>query len=86
MRRRIGAISELKGLLYWSTTNKKWQTLIVDAYSYCDLVHSRFNWTGGTLSANSSDATMPVVRVIVRAGQEKLYYNAQASMHIPDRT
>jgi hypothetical protein len=32
------------------------------------------------------NATMPVVRVIVRAGQEKLYYDAQASMHTPDRT
>jgi hypothetical protein len=31
--RRIGAISELKGVLYWSTTHKQWQTLIVDAYA-----------------------------------------------------
>ena len=29
---------------------------------------------------------MPVVRVIVREGQEKLYYEAQASIHTPDRT
>jgi hypothetical protein len=29
---------------------------------------------------------MPVVRVILREGQEKLYYEAQASMHTPDRT
>jgi hypothetical protein len=29
---------------------------------------------------------MPVVRVILRAGQEKLYYEAHASMHTPDRT
>jgi hypothetical protein len=33
MLRRIGAISELKGVLYWSTTHKQWQTLIVDAYA-----------------------------------------------------
>jgi hypothetical protein len=33
MRRRIGAISELKGLHYWSTTHKQWQTLIVDAFA-----------------------------------------------------
>ncbi len=33
MRRRIGAISQLKGMLYWSTTHKQWQTLIVDAYA-----------------------------------------------------
>lgn len=33
IRRRIGAISELKGLLYWSTSHQAWQTLIVDAYA-----------------------------------------------------
>jgi hypothetical protein len=29
--RRIGAISELAGMRYWSTTHKQWQTLIVKA-------------------------------------------------------
>jgi hypothetical protein len=29
----IGAISELAGMRYWSTTHKQWQTLIVDAYA-----------------------------------------------------
>jgi len=29
--RRIGAISTLAGMRYWSTTHKQWQTLIVDA-------------------------------------------------------
>ena len=29
---------------------------------------------------------MPVVRVLVREGQEKLYHEANASMHTPDRT
>ena len=29
---------------------------------------------------------MPVVRVILHAGQEKLYHEAQASIHTPDRT
>lgn len=33
MLRRIGAISDLKGVHYWLTTHKKWQTLIVDAYA-----------------------------------------------------
>jgi hypothetical protein len=32
----IGAISELEGLRYWSTTHKRWQTLIVDAYALTD--------------------------------------------------
>jgi hypothetical protein len=31
--RRIGAISGLAGLRYWSTTHKRWQTLVVDAYA-----------------------------------------------------
>jgi hypothetical protein len=32
----IGAISELAGMRYWSTTHKEWQTLIVDAYALTD--------------------------------------------------
>jgi hypothetical protein len=31
--RHIGAISELAGMRYWSTTHKQWQTLIVEAYA-----------------------------------------------------
>ncbi len=31
--RRLGAISKLKGMRYWSTTHKRWRTLIVDAYA-----------------------------------------------------
>jgi hypothetical protein len=34
---RIGAISELTGMRYWSTTHKQWQTLIVDAYALTGL-------------------------------------------------
>jgi hypothetical protein len=30
---RIGAISELAGMRYWSTTHKQWQTLIVSAHA-----------------------------------------------------
>ena len=30
---RIGDISKLSGVRYWSTTHKRWQTLIVDAYA-----------------------------------------------------
>ena len=29
---------------------------------------------------------MPVVRVILREGQEKRYHEANASIHTPDRT
>jgi hypothetical protein len=31
--RHIGAISELTGMRYWSTTHKQWQTLIVNAHA-----------------------------------------------------
>jgi hypothetical protein len=31
--RHIGAISELAGMRYWSTTHKQWQTLIVTAHA-----------------------------------------------------
>ena len=34
--RHIGAISELTGMRYWSTTHKQWRTLIVDAYALTD--------------------------------------------------
>jgi hypothetical protein len=31
--RHIGAISELAGMRYWSTTRKRWRTLVVDAHA-----------------------------------------------------
>ena len=34
--RHVGAISELAGMRYWSTTRKQWQTLIVGAYALTD--------------------------------------------------
>ncbi len=34
--RRIGAISELAGIRYWSTTRKRWRTLIVGARALSD--------------------------------------------------
>jgi hypothetical protein len=37
LRRHIGAISELAGMRYWSTTHKRWQTLIVNAYALSGL-------------------------------------------------
>ena len=35
--RHIGAISELAGMRYWSTTHKRWRTLIVDAHAVTGL-------------------------------------------------
>lgn len=34
LRRRIGAVSETKGMLYWSATQKRWQDLILEAYAH----------------------------------------------------
>ena len=34
--RHIGAISQLAGIRYWSTTHKQWRTLIVNAYALTD--------------------------------------------------
>jgi hypothetical protein len=39
--RHIGAISELAGMRYWSTTQKQWRTLIVDAYALTDPKHGQ---------------------------------------------
>jgi hypothetical protein len=45
--RHIGAISEIAGIRYWSTTHGRWQTLIVDAYALTDLQsgHRREDFT-----------------------------------------
>jgi hypothetical protein len=37
-------------------------------------------------SLKEENAAMPVVRVILREGQEKRYHEANAAMHTPDRT
>jgi hypothetical protein len=39
--RHIGAISELAGMRYWSTTHKQWRTLVVDAYALTGLSGQR---------------------------------------------
>jgi len=33
LRRRIGAVSQMSGMLYWSTTKQQWQPQIVNAYA-----------------------------------------------------
>jgi hypothetical protein len=35
--RHVGAISKLAGMRYWSTTHKRWQTLVVDAHAITSL-------------------------------------------------
>ncbi len=39
--RRIGAISQLAGIRYWSTTHQRWQTLIKDAHALTDAQNGR---------------------------------------------
>lgn len=39
--RRIGAISEHAGIRYWSTTHKRWQTLINDGHALSDSAGDR---------------------------------------------
>lgn len=39
--RRIGAISGHKGIRYWSTTHKRWQTLIIDSHALSDATGDR---------------------------------------------
>lgn len=53
--RRIGAISDLTGMRYWSTTHKRWQTLIVDAYALTGLRpdQRRGNFTPDEMKENS---------------------------------
>jgi len=39
--RRVGAISERAGIRYWSTTHKRWQTLVITAYALSEAVGDR---------------------------------------------
>jgi len=39
--RRIGAISEHTGIRYWSTTHKRWQTLIINAHALSEATGDR---------------------------------------------
>lgn len=47
----IGAISQLSGMRYWSTTHKQWRTLIVSAYALNDSnpAHGRQDFTSNEL-------------------------------------
>lgn len=54
--RRIGAISELAGIRYWSTTHKRWQTLIVNAHALSDAAgdRRREDFSPGEMAAGKS--------------------------------
>ena len=50
--RHFGAISELTGMRYWSTTHKQWKTLLVDAHALTGLQPSqrREDFTPGEMT------------------------------------
>ena len=50
--RNIGAISKLRGMRYWSTTHRRWQTLVVDAFALSDSQpgHRRDDFTPAEIS------------------------------------
>ena len=39
--RRVGAISKRTGIRYWSTTRKRWQALVINAYALSEAVGDR---------------------------------------------
>jgi hypothetical protein len=52
--RRVGPISELAGVRYWSTTHKRWRTLVVDAYALTALQGGRrADFTSGEMKEGS---------------------------------
>src|SRR5438045_1486229 len=54
--RHVGAISELAGIRYWSTTHKQWRTFILDAYALRDspVGQRRADFSAGELKAGKS--------------------------------
>lgn len=54
--RHIGAISELSGTRYWSTTHQRWETLITEAYALTGLQSGqrRGAFTPGEMKAGNS--------------------------------
>jgi Family of unknown function (DUF6675) len=80
--RHFGAISELSGMRYWSTTHKQWQTLVVDAYAL----------TGSQLGQRREDFTpheMSEGQIVYFEQTDNLSGKAIYRMHIavasPDR-
>ena len=75
--RHIGAISELAGMRYWSTTHKQWQILIVNAYAL----------TGDQSSRRREDFTLDEMKegnVLYYEQVDNLSGNAIYRMHIAE--
>lgn len=80
--RRIGAISELVGVRYWSITHKRWQTLITEAYALSGP-------TGGRRSKDFSPEEVTEDRFLYYRQTDNLSGKAICRLHIqsvsPDR-
>jgi hypothetical protein len=75
--RHIGAISELAGMRYWSTTHKQWQTLIVDAYALTD-------WQAGQRRKDFAPDEMKEGKVFYFEQADNLSGKAIYRMHIAE--
>jgi hypothetical protein len=75
--RHIGAISELAGMRYWSTTHKQWQTLIVEAHALTGLY-------GGQHRGNFTPDEMKAGKVLYFEQFDNLTGKAIYRMHIAE--
>ncbi len=73
--RDIGAISELAGMRYWSTTHKQWRTLIVDAYALT-------GWPSGQRREDFTSDEMKEGKVLYFEQVDNLSGKAIYRMHI----
>ncbi len=75
--RHIGAISELAGIRYWSTTHKQWQTLIVDAYALT-------GWQSGQRREDFTPDEMKEGKILYFEQVDNLSGKAIYRMHIAE--
>jgi hypothetical protein len=75
LSRRIGAVSETAGALYWSTTQKKWQKLILDA-------HALTAAEGGQVRPDFKPAEIAEGRTLFFEQEDNLFGNVTYRMHI----
>jgi hypothetical protein len=75
--RRIGAISQLAGMRYWSTTHQQWRTLIVEAHALTDALST-------TRRADFAPAEMLKGGVLYLEQADNLSGNAVYRMHIAE--
>jgi len=73
--RHIGAISELSGMRYWSTTHQQWRTLIVDAYAVT-------GWQSGQRRGDFTSDEMKQGNVLYFEQVDNLSGKAIYRMHI----